>query len=86
MTPEWILQKRYNGERSCVWTLGICLYFLLFQQYPFRSKPAIINGREHLPFSSSIDRQAYHTMKQCLSTNEYHRPKLDHLQYLSWLD
>ncbi|UJR13960.1 hypothetical protein I4U23_000963 [Adineta vaga] len=86
MVPEWIIQKRYDGERSCVWALGICLYFLLFQQYPFRSKVAIINGRSQLPFTSSSDKEAYHTMKQCLHANEYRRPKLITLQSLPWLD
>ncbi|CAF1610587.1 unnamed protein product [Adineta ricciae] len=86
MVPEWITQKRYDGERSCVWALGICLYFLLFQQYPFRSKVAIINGRSQLPFLSSSDKDAYHTMKQCLHPNEHRRPKLDTLQSLPWLD
>ncbi len=85
MVPEWILQKRYNGEKSCVWTIGICLYFLLFQQYPFRSKLDIVNGRSRLPFSSSTDKEAYQTMKQCINGNEYRRPKLNSLQYLSWL-
>ncbi|CAF1001065.1 unnamed protein product [Adineta steineri] len=86
MVPEWISQRRYDGERSCVWALGICLYFLLFQQYPFRSKAAILGGRSQLPFTSSVDKQAYHTMKQCLHLNEHRRPKLGNLQYLSWLD
>jgi len=86
MVPEWILQKRYDGEKSCVWTIGVCLYFLLFQQYPFRSKLAIVHGRSRLPFSSSTDKEAYNTMKQCLNGNEYRRPKLNSLQYLSWLN
>lgn len=85
MTPEWILQKRYSGEKSCVWALGVCLYFLLFQQYPFRSKVAIVNGRSHLPFPSSPDNDAYQTMKLCLHGNEYRRPKLNSLLNLSWL-
>lgn len=86
MVPEWILEKRYNGEQACVWTLGVCLYFLLFQQYPFRSKLDIVNGRSHIPFSDSIDKEAYRTMKQCLNRNAYRRPKLNNLQNLSWLN
>jgi serine/threonine protein kinase len=85
MVPEWILQNRYNGERACVWALGVCLYFLLFQKYPFRTKQAICNGRSRLPFSSSPDKEAYNTMKQCINGNEYRRPKLNSLQHLSWL-
>ena len=85
MTPEWILLKRYSGEKSCVWTLGVCLYFLLFQQYPFRSKVDIVNGRSHVPFKSSEDNEAYQTMQLCLHGNEYRRPKLNTLPNLSWL-
>jgi hypothetical protein len=85
MVPEWILQKRYNGERSCVWTIGICLYFLLFQQYPFHSKVEIVNGLSRLPIQTSEDKEAYQTMRRCLNGNEYRRPKLNTLQYLSWL-
>ncbi|CAF1002185.1 unnamed protein product [Rotaria sordida] len=84
MTPEWILEKRYDGEQACVWTLGICLYFLLFRQFPFRSKSDIINGRLHLAYSSP-DRQAYETMRQCLSRNAYRRPQLNTLLQLPWL-
>ena len=86
MVPEWILQRRYNGEKACVWTIGVCLYFLLYQQYPFRSKLDIVNGRSHLPHFSSIDKDAYHTMKHCLNANEYRRPKLNSLQHLPWLN
>jgi hypothetical protein len=86
MVPEWILQKRYNGEKACVWTLGVCLYFLLFQEYPFRSKADIVNGRSHLPHQSSMDNDAYQTVRQCLHGNEYRRPRLVQLQYLSWLN
>ncbi|CAF1933725.1 unnamed protein product [Rotaria magnacalcarata] len=85
MVPEWILEKRYNGEQVCVWTLDICLYFLLFQQYPFRSKPDIINGRSQLLFMNSTDEQTYRTMRQCLNSNGYRRPKLNNLLQLSWL-
>jgi hypothetical protein len=86
MVPEWILQRRYNGEKACVWTMGVCLYFLLYQQYPFRSKMDIVNGRSHLPNYGIIDKDAYHTMRQCLNGNEYRRPKLNSLEHLSWLD
>lgn len=86
MVPEWILQRRYNGEKACVWTIGVCLHFLLYQQYPFRSKPDIVKGRSHLPYMNSIDKDAYQTMKQCLNGNEHRRPKLNNLQYLPWLN
>ena len=86
MVPEWILQRRYNGEKACVWTIGVCLYFLLYQQYPFRSKVDIVKGRSNLPSLGYIDKQAYQTMKQCLNGNENRRPKLNNLQHLPWLN
>ncbi|CAF0728028.1 unnamed protein product [Didymodactylos carnosus] len=85
MVPEWITQRRYSGEAACVWTIGICLYFLLFQQYPFRSKVEIMNGRNWLSFVTSTDKQAMHTLKQCLSFNENRRPRLSELSRQSWL-
>lgn len=85
MVPEWILQRRYNGEKACVWTIGICLYFILFGQYPFRSKQDIVNGRSYLPFTSNSDKEAFQTIRQCLNGNEHRRPKLNNLQHLSWL-
>ena len=86
MVPEWIVQRRYNGEKACVWTIGVCLYFLLFRQYPFRSKVDIIKGKSTLPYLASIDKEAIQTMKQCLNGNENRRPKLNSLQYLPWLN
>lgn len=86
MVPEWILQKRYNGDKACVWTLGVCLYFLLFQEYPFRSKTDIVNGRSRLPYRDSTDKDAYQTMRHCLHGNEHRRPTLTSLQHLSWLN
>lgn len=86
MVPEWILQKRYDGERACVWALGVCLYFLLFQEYPFRSKTDIVNGRSRLSHQESTDTDAYQTIRQCLHGNEYRRPKLLTLLELSWLN
>ncbi|CAF2111473.1 unnamed protein product [Rotaria magnacalcarata] len=86
MVPEWILQRRYNGEKACVWTIGVCLYFLLYRQYPYRSKADIIKGRLNLPYLTSVSKEIYHTMKQCININENRRPKLNNLQYLSWLD
>jgi hypothetical protein len=86
MVPEWIVQRRYNGEKACVWTIGVCLYFLLFRQYPFRSKVDIVKGKSILPYLASIDKEALQTMKQCLNGNENRRPKLNSLQYLPWLN
>ena len=85
MVPEWILQKRYDGERACVWTLGVCLYFMLFREYPFRSKTDIVNGRSRLAYQSSTDMNAYNIMRQCLHGNEYRRPKLSELLNSTWL-
>lgn len=85
MVPEWILQRRYNGEKACVWTIGICLYFLLYQQYPFRTKTDIVNSRSYLAYYDSSDKEAFNTMRQCLNRNEQRRPKLNSLQHLPWL-
>ena len=84
MVPEWILQKRYDGERACVWALGICLYFLLFREYPFRSKTDIVNGRSRLACQGSADKNAYNTMRQCLHGNEFRRPNLSQLLNSPW--
>ena len=86
MVPEWILQRRYNGEKACVWAIGVCLYFLVYQQYPFRSKSDIIKGRLNFPYISTIDKNIYHIMKHCMSSNENRRPNLNNLQYLSCLN
>lgn len=86
MVPEWILQKRYDGENACIWTLGVCLYFLLFQEYPFRSKTDIVNGRSRLPHQESPDTGAFQTMRHCLHGNEHRRPNLSTLLQLSWLN
>ncbi|CAF0918543.1 unnamed protein product [Adineta steineri] len=86
MVPEWIVQRRYNGEKACVWTIGVCLFFLLYRQYPFRTKPDIVKGRSNLANIAAMDKDAYHTMKQCLNGNENRRPKLNSLQYLPWLN
>ena len=86
MVPEWILQKRYDGERACVWALGVCLHFLLFREYPYRSKTDIINGRSYLRHAGSTDNDAYQTMQQCLHGNEHRRPTLAALENLSWLN
>lgn len=87
MVPEWIVQRRYNGEKACVWAIGVCLYFLLFQQYPFRSKADIIKGRlNNASYLNSFNKDIYQTIKQCLNANENRRPKLNNLQYLSWIN
>ena len=38
MAPEVYRKETYRGDRADVWSLGVCLYIMIFGTVPFASK------------------------------------------------
>ena len=38
MAPEMLMKKQHNPKRTDIWALGVLLYRILFDKYPFRGR------------------------------------------------
>lgn len=38
MAPEMLRKQEYNPKKADIWALGVILYRLLFEKYPYRGR------------------------------------------------
>uniref|UniRef100_A0A6C0JQ82 Serine/threonine-protein kinase 1 n=1 Tax=viral metagenome TaxID=1070528 RepID=A0A6C0JQ82_9ZZZZ len=79
-----INNKRINGEKYTVWTLGILLYYLIHFEYPFEELSEIEN--KEISFTSSININVKEMLKRCLEKKMDKRCKLIDISSCKWLN
>ncbi|XP_044006115.1 ovarian-specific serine/threonine-protein kinase Lok-like [Aphidius gifuensis] len=93
MAPEIYKRKVYTN-RVDVWSLGVLLYFMLRNRFPFEETKevpifsAVIGGKFNFDHCiwKSISETAKCLIKRMLTVNPKHRYSIDNVVECSWLD
>lgn len=83
--PEWFMYHYIYGEPLSVWSLGILLYFILFDQHPFESIDEILQCGLIWPSHICFSLLAKDTIVSCLNREQMLRPTLVELLSHKWL-
>jgi hypothetical protein len=67
--PEWIVNRKYYGEKLTAWSLGILLYDLVCGDIPFESDQAICSGQ--LCFITKVSYQCKDLIQACLRNHPW---------------
>ncbi|XP_072023381.1 serine/threonine-protein kinase pim-3-like [Amphiura filiformis] len=81
--PEWLTKETYHGVPATVWSLGITLFSMAFQDFPFKNTDEVCRGELHFPdiISPSLEE----LLKSMLSIEPENRPKLAEILNHKWL-
>ena len=82
--PEWIVNRKYYGEKLTVWSLGILLYDLVCGDIPFESDESICSGQLH--FITRVSHQCKDLIQACLRVCPWERIGLDHILSHPWMN
>ena len=81
--PEWIVNRKYYGEKLTAWSLGILLYDLVCGDIPFESDQAICSG--HLHFITKVSYQCKDLIQACLRVCPWERVGLEQIRNHPWM-
>lgn len=83
--PEWFLHRKFDAISATVWSLGVLLYTMLEDQYPFANPHEIIkNSLQWGKISVSFECQEL--IVSCLASRPEDRPALERILSHSWLN
>jgi len=82
--PEWIVERRYYGDKLTVWSLGILLYDLVCGDIPFESDQAICSGQLH--FITKVSHQCQDLIRSCLRVCPQERIHLSQIKSHLWMN
>ncbi|XP_056315469.1 serine/threonine-protein kinase pim-3-like [Danio aesculapii] len=82
--PEWFCRHRYNATPATVWSVGVTLYNILCDCFPFRGARRV-TSRSRLTFPRSLSTECRQLIRWCLSAAPADRPSLDDLESHPWL-
>lgn len=85
-SPEILLENQFNGTCAEVWTLGVLLYTMLFNENPFYDQSHIIAAKLDPPLKvSESPTSPMHLVRQLLEPNWKKRIGLFDIQNHQWL-
>nr|XP_017214373.1 serine/threonine-protein kinase pim-1 isoform X1 [Danio rerio] len=82
--PEWLRRHRYNATPATVWSVGVTLYNILCDRFPFRGAQRV-TSKSRLIFTRKLSTECRHLIRWCLSTAPADRPSLDDIERHPWL-
>lgn len=82
--PEWFLYRTFDAIPATIWNLGVLLYVMLMDQYPFKCRRDIIKNSLRWG-SSTITFEHQELIVSCLATKPEERPTLESILCHSWL-
>jgi len=81
--PEWIISKRYYGDKLTVWSLGILLYDMVCGDIPFESDQAICTAKLNL--NNNVSQSCKDLIQSCLTINPELRIGLPTIRQHPWV-
>ena len=93
-SPEMVKGNKYNGISSDIWSLGIILYLMLFQELPFmdadvnRLYKKILEGKYEIPKDkkTTVSKDAIDLIKKILEVNPKNRIKISGIIKHKWFN
>ena len=93
-SPEMILGKKYDGNLSDIWSLGIILYFMIFNELPFydndfdRLSKKIIEGKYNIPRDKKdlVGKDVIDLIHKILKTEPKKRIKIKEIMNHKWFN
>ena len=88
--PEMILEKKYNGAESDIWSAGIILYLMLVGNLPFNDENnqilyrKILDGKYEVPYHLSPG--AKDLLSKIIETNPSKRITIEEIKNHSWFN
>ena len=82
--PEWVVERRYYGDKLTVWSLGILLYDLVCGDIPFESDQSICSGQLH--FITKVSHQCQDLILSCLRVCPQERIGLTQIHKHPWMN
>ena len=82
--PEWFAKRQYEAIPMTVWTLGLLLYIMVCDEYPFGNAEETCGGRLQFPETMSSDLR--HLLEMMLSVDPEKRPILEDIIRHPWLN
>ena len=92
--PEMVKGNKYNGINTDIWSLGIVLYLMLFQELPFmdadisRLYKKILEGNYNIPEDklNIVSKEAIDLVKKILEINPKKRIKISEIKNHLWFN
>ena len=93
-SPEMINGDNYNGAISDIWSLGVILYLMLFEELPFmdvevkRLYKKIIEGKYEIPEDkiNDVSKEAIDLISKILAVNPKKRIKISGIKNHPWFN
>ena len=93
-SPEMINGNKYNGAKSDIWSLGVILYLMLFEELPFmdadvkRLYKKILTGKYEIPEDkiNDVSKDAIDLVTKILEVNPKKRIKISEIKSHPWFN
>nr|XP_017208122.2 serine/threonine-protein kinase PLK3-like [Danio rerio] len=82
--PEWFRHHRYHASPLTVWSIGVTLYNILCDCFPFRGTRTV-TSKSRLHFPRKLSTECRQLIRWCLSAAPADRPSLDDIERHPWL-
>jgi len=83
--PEWFRERRYNGKRASVWSLGVLLYTMTQGEVPFPKERDITRSELRFKPAVPVARHIKEFIRWLLNPDERTRPDFNDIQQHPWI-
>jgi len=83
--PEWFRERRYNGKRASVWSLGVLLFTMTQGEVPFPKERDITRCELRFKPAIPVARHIREFIRWLLNPDERSRPNFNDIQQHAWI-